>query len=88
MLVTMIVKELIQEKLRVKMIAQGGKRLCVTLPDLCIRFIDSLNFIPKIPQAMWGCQQRKVIFRTFSIMLKIRIMRALYLLLSITPLST
>ncbi|CAN2389583.1 hypothetical protein PRIEUP_LOCUS5996 [Pristimantis euphronides] len=38
------------------MIAQGSKPLCVTLPDLRIRLIDLLNFIPmklsKIPQAM------------------------------------
>ncbi|KAM4014972.1 uncharacterized protein ACNLHF_001687 [Anomaloglossus baeobatrachus] len=51
-----IVKELISEKLQVKLIAQGGRLLCVMLPDLGIRFIDSLNFIPmklsKLPQAM------------------------------------
>ncbi|XP_077110682.1 uncharacterized protein LOC143766710 [Ranitomeya variabilis] len=51
-----IVKELISEKLQVKLITQGGRLLCVTLPDLSIRFIDSLNFIPmklsKLPQAM------------------------------------
>ncbi|KAM4028544.1 uncharacterized protein ACNLHF_023858 [Anomaloglossus baeobatrachus] len=51
-----IVKELISEKLCVKLISRGGRLLCVTLPDLDIRFIDSLNFIPmklsKLPQAM------------------------------------
>ncbi|KAM4023523.1 uncharacterized protein ACNLHF_028190 [Anomaloglossus baeobatrachus] len=51
-----IVKELISEKRCVKLISRGGRLLCVTLPDLDIRFIDSLNFIPmklsKLPQAM------------------------------------
>lgn len=51
-----VVKELIKEKLQVKMITQGGRLLCVTLDDLKMRFIDSLNFIPmklsKLPQAM------------------------------------
>ncbi|KAM3921576.1 uncharacterized protein RB166_010983 [Leptodactylus fuscus] len=51
-----IVRELINEKLSVKMLTQGGKLLCVTVHDLGIRFIDSLNFIPmklsKLPQAM------------------------------------
>ncbi|CAN2389182.1 hypothetical protein PRIEUP_LOCUS18278 [Pristimantis euphronides] len=54
-----IVKEKLHEKLAVEMIAQGGKLLCVTLPNLTnlgMRFIDSLNFIPmklsKLRQAM------------------------------------
>lgn len=51
-----IVQELIREKLRLDLINQGGKLLCVTVKDLDIRFIDSLNFLPmklsKLPAAM------------------------------------
>ncbi|KAE8597395.1 hypothetical protein XENTR_v10005656 [Xenopus tropicalis] len=51
-----IVQELIREKLQIQIINQGGKLLCVTLPDLKMRFIDSLNFLPmklsKLPEAM------------------------------------
>ncbi|KAM3927741.1 uncharacterized protein RB166_005949 [Leptodactylus fuscus] len=48
--------ELIKEKVRVKLITQGGRLLCVTLPDLKLRFIDSLNFLPmklsRLPEAL------------------------------------
>ncbi|XP_066437431.1 uncharacterized protein [Eleutherodactylus coqui] len=51
-----IVKQLIIEKIQIDMITQGGRLLCVTVPSMNLRFIDSLNFIPmklsKLPQAM------------------------------------
>ncbi|XP_040190087.1 uncharacterized protein LOC120921636 [Rana temporaria] len=51
-----ILSQLIKEKMKVQVVNQGGRLLGVTLPDLNIRFIDSLNFLPmklsKLPQAM------------------------------------
>ncbi|KAM4694216.1 uncharacterized protein O3C94_004645 [Discoglossus pictus] len=51
-----VVRQLIKEKLKISLLAQGGKLLCVTVDDLEIRFIDSLNFLPmklsKLPKAM------------------------------------
>ncbi|XP_075438335.1 uncharacterized protein LOC142477223 [Ascaphus truei] len=51
-----VVQQLLKEKIKIELLAQGGKLLCVTIPDLNIRFIDSLNFLPmklsKLPQAL------------------------------------
>lgn len=51
-----ILPQLIKEKMRVQVVNQGGRLLGVTLADLNIRFIDSLNFLPmklsKLPHAM------------------------------------
>ncbi|XP_032094416.1 uncharacterized protein LOC116523417 [Thamnophis elegans] len=58
----LVLRQLIREKVRVQLISQGGKLLCITLPDYKIRFIDSLSFLPlklsKLPKAMGfqGCK--------------------------------
>lgn len=52
----LVLRQLIREKVRVELISQGGKLLCILLPDYKIRFIDSLSFLPlklsKLPKAM------------------------------------
>ncbi|XP_053573371.1 uncharacterized protein LOC128663189 isoform X1 [Bombina bombina] len=64
----LVVQQLIKEKLAIKLLAQGGKLLCVTVPDLKIRFIDSLNFLPmklsKLPKAL-GFKESKGHFPHF-----------------------
>ncbi|XP_073497547.1 uncharacterized protein [Phyllobates terribilis] len=51
-----ILRQLIREKLEVRLMAKGGKLICVTVVALKIRFIDSINFLPmklsKLPQAL------------------------------------
>ncbi|KAM4694210.1 LOW QUALITY PROTEIN: uncharacterized protein O3C94_004638 [Discoglossus pictus] len=51
-----VVRQLIKEKLKISLLAQGGKNYSVTVNDLDIRFIDSLHFLPmklsKLPKAM------------------------------------
>ncbi|KYO30417.1 hypothetical protein Y1Q_0017661 [Alligator mississippiensis] len=57
-----IVSQLLKEKMGMKLIAQGGKLMCIEVTRLGIRFIDSLNFLPmklnRFPQAIWfeGCK--------------------------------
>ncbi|KAG8139447.1 hypothetical protein E2320_002216 [Naja naja] len=61
----LILRQLICEKVKVQLLTQGGKLLCITLPLLHIRFIDSLSFLPmklsKLPKAM-GFQDSKGYF--------------------------
>ncbi|XP_032067185.1 uncharacterized protein LOC116504335 [Thamnophis elegans] len=61
----LILRQLIREKVKVKLLTQGGKLLCITLPMFHIRFIDSLSFLPmklsKMPKAM-GFQGSKGYF--------------------------
>ncbi|KAM8952930.1 LOW QUALITY PROTEIN: uncharacterized protein RCH25_043680 [Pelodytes ibericus] len=65
-----VVHQLLKEKIAMKLLAQGGKLLCVTIVDLGIRFIDSLNFLPmklsKLPQALGfkGCKDYFPLFNT------------------------
>ena len=51
-----IVRKLLEEKMYIDLITQGGKLMSVTVTKLDIRFLDSLNFLPmklaKMPQAM------------------------------------
>ncbi|XP_041441312.1 probable DNA polymerase [Xenopus laevis] len=51
-----VVQELIKEKFKIEVVNQGGRLMCVSLKDLKMRFIDSLNFMPmklsKMPEAM------------------------------------
>ncbi|XP_067322381.1 uncharacterized protein [Anolis sagrei] len=51
-----ILNQLVKEKLDVKIIAQGGKLICVTIASLGIKFIDSLSHLPmalsKLPKAL------------------------------------
>ncbi|XP_063773246.1 uncharacterized protein LOC134909855 isoform X1 [Pseudophryne corroboree] len=51
-----VMRQLIKEKLKTSVLAQGGKLLCIMVSDLNIRFIDSLNFLPmclsRLPKAM------------------------------------
>ncbi|XP_069505099.1 uncharacterized protein [Ambystoma mexicanum] len=50
-----IIQQLIKERVDVKLITQGAKLKLLAVPDLKIRFIDSLNFLPmklsKLPKA-------------------------------------
>lgn len=61
----LILRQLIREKVKVQLLTQGGKLLCITLPIFDIRFIDSLSFLPmklsKMPKAM-GFQGSKGYF--------------------------
>ncbi|XP_075784357.1 uncharacterized protein LOC106731428 [Pelodiscus sinensis] len=63
-----ILRQLIKEKMPVSPVTQGGKLMCVTVTNLNIRFIDSLNFLPmklsKLPKAM-GFQGVKGYFPHF-----------------------
>ncbi|XP_042324842.1 uncharacterized protein LOC121931305 [Sceloporus undulatus] len=51
-----IVRQLLTERQKIKLIAQASKLICVTVIKLGIRFIDSSNFLPmklaQLPQAM------------------------------------
>ncbi|XP_073496117.1 uncharacterized protein [Phyllobates terribilis] len=51
-----VVQALIKEKLQVKLSTRGPRLFCMILPDLNIRFIDFLNFLPvnfgNLPTAM------------------------------------
>ncbi|XP_060550634.1 uncharacterized protein LOC117657823 [Pantherophis guttatus] len=61
----LVLRQLIREKVKVQLLTQGGKLLCITLPHFHIRFIDSLSFLPmklsKLPKAM-GFQGSKGYF--------------------------
>lgn len=57
-----IVKQLLVEKMVIRLIVQEGKLLCITVRKLGVRVIDSLCFLPmklaKLPKAMGfeGCK--------------------------------
>ncbi|KAE8580551.1 hypothetical protein XENTR_v10024459 [Xenopus tropicalis] len=63
-----VVQQLVKEHIKIDLLTQGGKLLCVTVTDLGIRFIDSLNFLPmklsKLPKAL-GFQDCKGFFPHF-----------------------